>query len=381
MTTKRPLLRPFVAVVCAAVLGGGVVAAALLATDTVGGSSGPTTVIQQSAPSSIPAASSGSGLSAAALYSRVASGVVDITATQSGSSGGLGPFGNQGQQQSTASGSGFVFDGQGHIMTAAHVVDGSSSITVTLQNGQKRTAKLLGEDKSTDVAVLSIDPSGLTITPLQLGSSQSLVVGDAVATIGDPFGYDRSLSTGVVSGLDRTIQAPDGFTIPHAIQTDAALNPGNSGGPVLDSNGHVIGIADQIATGGNGASGGSEQNTGVGFAVPIDVAKTVMSSLEQGSPAKHAYLGVSSAPATGTQSGALVQGVQSGSPAAKAGVRAGDLVVSFGGKQITGVNDLISAVSSHQPGDTIPVTVTRGGSKVTLQVTLGTQPSQAPTSG
>ena len=200
--------------------------------------------------------------------------MVDITSRGISSSGdGASPFGGPSQSGSTATGTGFVVDGKGHIVTAAHVVDGASSISVKFQDGTTRTAKVLGTDNATDVAVLSVDPSGLTLHPLALGSSASLSIGDEVAAIGDPFTYDRSLSTGVVSGLDRTISAPNGFTVAHAIQTDAALNPGNSGGPVLDASGRVIGIVDQIAT-----NGSSETSSGVGFAVPIDLVRSELST-------------------------------------------------------------------------------------------------------
>ncbi len=368
----------------AALIGAGLVVALLFATGAVHtGGSAPTVIEQQ--PALAPtAAQTTSGVSPASLYARAASGAVDITATGTASNGsqGFGPFGPFGpsqQPQSTATGSGFVIDGQGHILTAAHVVDGASTITISLQNGTTRKATLVGEDKSTDVAVLKVDPSGLSLDPLPLGSSKSLTVGDAIAAIGDPYGYRRSLSTGVVSGLDRTIQAPDGFTIPHAIQTDAALNPGNSGGPVLDANGQVIGIADQIATDQSSVGGGQPGSTGVGFAVPIDVARTVVTQLEHNGKVSHAYLGIGTAPPTGSQAGALVQAVQSGSPAAKAGLRTGDLVVAIDGSSISGVNDLIDAISSHQPGDRIKLTVQRGSQRLTITATLAQQPTQAPT--
>ena len=160
------------------------------------------------------------------------------------------PFGQR-QEQETAVGSGFVLDGRGDIVTAAHVVDGASSIRVAFQNGAAREATILGTDDASDVALVHVDPAGLTLDPLTLGSSRALAVGDALAVIGDPLGFERTLSTGVVSGLDRTIQAPNGFEIAHAIQTDAAMNPGASGGPLFASDGRVIGIADQIATGTN----------------------------------------------------------------------------------------------------------------------------------
>lgn len=384
---RRSRLRPAVGLVGAAVLGGGIVAGSLLGTGVVGSNSHSSTVIQQTAAAPVfPAASKSTttGLSARDLYARTAPGVVDITAsgvsTTSDQGGQVDPFGGPSQSTTTATGTGFVIDNQGHILTAAHVVDGASSVSVAFQDGKTKQAKVLGTDKSTDVAVLSIDTSGVTLHPLTLGSSSALAVGDPIAAIGDPYGYDRSLSTGVVSALDRSIQAPDGFSISHAIQTDAALNPGNSGGPLLDANGDVIGIADQIATG-QSAGGSSSGNSGVGFLVPIDVAKQVISTLEQGGQPQHAYLGVSSAPASGTQGGALVRSVQSGSPAAAAGLQVGDVIVKINGNQVSSVNDVINDVSADKPGDKMTITVIRGGKQQTVTASLANQPSQAPTSG
>jgi putative serine protease PepD len=256
-------------------------------------------------------------------------------------------------------------------VTAAHVVDGAASVTVTLQDGTTRTAKVLGKDDATDTAVISINPSGLTLHPLTLGSSARVGVGDPVAAIGDPFGYARSLSTGIVSGIDRTIQAPNGFTVAHAIQTDAALNPGNSGGPVLDASGRVIGVADQIATGGS-----ADANTGVGFATPIDLVKAELADLEAGRDVAHAYLGVATGTATQT-AGAQVGNVSGGSPAASAGLRAGDTITAVDGKAVTSSGDLVGAVAGHRPGDKLTLTVHRGGRTLALGATLGTQPTQA----
>ena len=244
-----------VVVVVSSLLGGAAASGVLLVTGVVGDdspavatSAGPDT---GGGTTPIVSSASGSGLNAAALYAKASPGVVDITATGTGGAAqSQSPFGDQGSApQSTATGTGFVTGTDGYIITAAHVVDGASSISVTFQDGTKRTAKLTGKDNATDVALLKVDPAGLTLHPLKLGSSASLRTGDALAAIGDPFGYERSISTGIVSGLDRTIQAPNGFTVAHAIQTDAALNPGNSGGPILNAAGEVIGIADQIATG------------------------------------------------------------------------------------------------------------------------------------
>jgi putative serine protease PepD len=359
-------------------LGGGVAGAGLLLLTGAGDDTTTTTTVTEPTTAAAAQRSDASGgLDARTLYANANPGVVDITSRGISSSGSAAsPFGGPSQSGSTATGTGFVVDGKGHIVTAAHVVDGASSISVKFQDGTTRTAKVLGTDNATDVAVLSVDPSGLTLHPLALGSSASLSIGDEVAAIGDPFTYDRSLSTGVVSGLDRTISAPNGFTVAHAIQTDAALNPGNSGGPVLDASGRVIGIVDQIAT-----NGSSETSSGVGFAVPIDLIRSELSTLEAGQAVRHAYLGVSTSDlGTGT-AGALIQSVSSSGPAASAGLRSGDVVTRIGSAAIKGTNDLVAAIAVRAPGDRVAVTVKRGSSTQTVTVTLGTQPVQAAQSG
>jgi putative serine protease PepD len=359
-------------------IGGGVAGAGLLLLTGAGNSTNTTTTVTEATTAAAAQRSDASGgLDARTLYANANPGVVDITSRGISSSGdSASPFGDPNQSGSTATGTGFVVDGKGHIVTAAHVVEGASSISVKFQDGTTRTAKVLGTDEATDVAVLSVDPSGLTLHPLALGSSASLSIGDQVAAIGDPFTYDRSLSTGVVSGLDRTISAPNGFTVAHAIQTDAALNPGNSGGPVLDTSGRVIGIVDQIAT-----NGSSQTSSGVGFAVPIDLVRSELSKLEAGQTVRHAYLGVSTSDlGTGT-AGALIQSVTSSGPAAGAGLRSGDVVTRIGSATIKGTNDLVAAVAAHAPGDRVQVTVKRGSNTQTVTVTLGTQPTQAAQSG
>jgi putative serine protease PepD len=358
-----------------AILGGGAGAGLVLATGAGHGTTTTTTVTQATSAASERTSTTGA-LDPRALYASTAAGVVDITSRGiTSSSGGGSPFGGP-SQSATATGTGFVVDGKGHIVTAAHVVEGASSISVKFQDGTTRTAKVLGTDEATDVAVLSVDPSGLTLHPLALGSSASLAIGDQVAAIGDPFTYQRSLSTGVVSGLDRTISAPNGFTVAHAIQTDAALNPGNSGGPVLDAGGHVIGIVDQIAT-----NGSSQTSSGVGFAVPIDLVKNELSQLEAGKTIRHAYLGVATSTADSSSPGALVQSLTRGGPAAGAGLRSGDVVTAIGSTPIHGTNDLVGAIATHQPGDHIQLTVKRGAQTVELTATLGTQPTQATSTG
>jgi putative serine protease PepD len=355
--TRRPPLAALLA--AAALLGGGAGAGILAATGDGGASAA--TVVQAAAP--VSSRSSDGDLNAKALYASASSGVVDITAN-----------GAAQESQTTATGTGFVVDGDGHIVTAAHVVDGASSVTVKLADGTTRKATVLGEDNATDVAVLKVDASGLTLHPLKLAST-SVSVGDDVAAIGDPFGYSRSLSTGIVSGVDRTIDAPNGFTVAHAIQTDAALNPGNSGGPLLNASGEVIGIVDQIATNGN-----VDQNSGVGFAVPSSIVESELSTLEAGGKVSHAYLGVATSDAS-TTSGASIAQVSAGGPAASAGIRAGDVVTKFGDTSVASPNDLVAAIASHHPGDKVDVTVRRGSSTVHATVTLGTQPAQSASSG
>lgn len=358
-----------------ALLGGGATAALLAATGNLGGDGTTTTVIQRPAtiPTSTatPAASSSSseGTDWAALYAAASPGVVNITSEGVSTGASSDPFGQGQAQQGTATGSGFVVDAKGTIVTAAHVVDGASKITIRLSDGTDRVATLQGKDDATDIAVLKIDPSGLTLHPLELGSSAALKVGDELAAIGSPFGYASSLSTGIVSGLDRTIEAPNGFTVAHAVQTDAALNPGNSGGPILDADGRVVGVADQIAT------GGTEQSAGVGFAVPIDLVADEIGPLAAGQRVAHAYLGVSTGDTAGT-AGAAVGDVVQGGPAASAGLQAGDIVTAIDGTPIQGSADLVAAIAAKKPGDRITLTVTRGSGTQTITATLGTQPAQ-----
>ena len=359
-----------------ALLGGGVSAGVLLATGAVDNGAQTTTVVQPSGGGTTQDASA--GLNADALYTSTSAGVVDITSkgVSSGGAQPASPFGGPPQSNATATGTGFVIDRSGNIVTAAHVVDGASSITVTFQDGTTHTAKLVNKDDATDVALLKIDPSGMTLHPLKLGSSGSLGVGDQVAAIGDPFGYQRSISTGIVSGVDRTVDAPNGFTVAHAIQTDAALNPGNSGGPLLNASGEVVGIVDQIATG-----GGADQSAGVGFAVPIDLVTSELSTLKSGSKVTHAYLGVATSPTTTGAPGARLASVTAGGPAADAGLRTGDVVTKIGGAKVQNANDLVAAIAAHHPGDKVAVTVERGSNTVKLTVTLGTQPAQSSSGG
>src|SRR5919202_606876 len=273
-------------------------------------------------------ASEEGALTARDIYKRDAPGVAFIKAQVVQRTSSPFDFGFPQEQRGEATGSGFVIDKDGTILTNAHVVNNATKITVKFANKKSATAQVLGKDESTDLAVLKVHPDGLALHPLPLGSSRSVQVGDPTIAIGNPFGLERTLTTGVVSAVQRTIRAPDGFQIDHAIQTDAALNPGNSGGPLLDATGRVIGINSQIATGGNGNG-----NVGIGFAVPIDTAKRLLPELKRHGTVDRGFLGVETVPIDKTlralnlpvDHGALVQAVPPGSPADQAGIRGGDI--------------------------------------------------------
>jgi putative serine protease PepD len=314
------------------------------------------------------------------VYSATHSGVVSIVSSSSNATND--PFGGGGSQGS-ALGSGILLDSKGDILTNEHVVDNAGKVTVSFDTSPAitRTATVVGKDASTDLAVIKIDPSGLDLHPLSLANSSTVKVGDTVYALGNPFGYTNSFSEGIVSGLDRSITAPNGFGIDGAIQTDASINPGNSGGPLLNASGQVIGINAQIATNTSTASG-QGSSSGVGFAIPVDLAKRVITQLEQNGKVSHAYLGVSTTSVAGspngTTYGATVQSVQSGGPADSAGIKNGDVIQSIGSKKITTSDDLAAAIAGYKPGDKVPFVLSRSGKRTTVQVTLGTQPSQAP---
>jgi len=377
-----------------ALIGGVVVAAVLLATGVGGGTRTTTEIGQPPLPASNASASS-TGLTPRQIYERDAPGVVFVSAqivqrVQSP----FDPFAQVRRGQAT--GSGFVIDKSGYIVTNAHVIQGAVKVTVRLEDKKVAEAKIVGKDTSTDVALLKVAPDGLNLRPLPLGTSKDIHVGDATIAIGNPFGYDRTLTTGVVSALQRQITSPNGFKIDNVIQTDAALNPGNSGGPLLDSLGRVIGINSQIATTDTGSGQGG--SVGIGFAVPIDTAKQVVPQLEHGGKVNHAYLGLTTIAIDAslaslnlpTKSGALVQTVQSGSPAAKAGIKGGDItaqlaggqlelggdiIVAVEGKAIAAADELSNAVAAKRPGDRIKLTILRQNKRRDISVTLGSRPS------
>lgn len=356
-------LRKAAPIVAALVLGAG--AGAGVYAGVQGGDSTPraTTVV-----ASVPAQSASTTSTSTPLtdiYKNDAPGVVDIVVntTTTSNNGFFGPT----QQQGQAEGTGFVYDSKGDIVTAAHVVDGETSIKVTFQDGRTAKATLVGKDDSTDTAVIHVDVPASELHPLPIGSSSTLQVGQTVAAIGSPFGLQETMTAGIVSALDRTITAPNNYSISGAIQTDAAINHGNSGGPLIDSDGKVIGVNVQIDT-------DSQDNAGVGFATPIDTVKSVADTLIAGGKVQHAYLGVQIADATST-SGAQITTVVSGSPADKAGLQVGDVITAIDGKPIRNADDLTARVNSYKPGDKATLTVARIGSTKQVTVTFGQRPS------
>jgi S1-C subfamily serine protease len=299
------------------------------------------------------------------------------------------PFGTG--QSGTATGSGFVIDTKGNILTNAHVVEGASEIAVRFGDGNLIPATLVGQDPSTDLAMIRVNPKSAKLHPLPLGDSSKVQVGDPAIAIGNPFGFDRTVTTGIISALQRQIEAPNHFTINNVIQTDAAINPGNSGGPLLNAQGQVIGINSQIATGGNGNG-----NVGIGFAIPINTAKSAIPQLEKSGRVSHAFLGVTTAAVTSddakslnlpTSKGALVQEVTEGSPADKAGIKAGgtqlasgliaggDMIVKVDNKPITKPDDIAAVLAGKKPGDAVVVQFYRGNKVQSTKVTLGNRPA------
>jgi putative serine protease PepD len=304
--------------------------------------------------------------SLAELYRRAAPGVVEIQT--GGLDEGFNPFDEQGDVEPAATGSGFVIDDDGHIVTNQHVVGNSETVTVRFANGDEARARVVGTDPSTDVALLELE-GDRDVTPVELGSAESLEVGDAVAAIGSPFGLEGTLTAGIVSALDRDIRAPNGFTIDGAIQTDAALNGGSSGGPLLDSAGRVVGISSQIES----RSGG---NVGIGYAVPIDTVKRVVDELLERGEVRHAYLGVALEDEPAEGGGVSLGDVVNDGPADDAGLRAGDAIVAIGGDEVETPEDVRDAIESHDPGDEIRVRIRRDGETRTVTVELGQRPQQ-----
>jgi S1-C subfamily serine protease len=333
----------------------------------------------------------GRPLTISQVYARARPGVVQVSTTsivQSSDPFGFFPT----QQAERGLGSGFVIDKAGHIVTNFHVVQGAQKISVSFSNNESMRAKVVGRDPSTDVAVLKVDAESRALTPLELGNSDDVQVGDEVVAIGNPLGYERTVTSGIVSAVGRAIQAPNSYYIDQAIQTDAAINQGNSGGPLLNAAGRVIGVNSQIAT----ENGG---NVGLGFAIPINTVKNVAAQIIDKGKAEHAQLGIRSEPIDRqiadlfhlpTNSGLLVSDVDAGSGAAKAGIKAGtehvivegesyviggDIIVAADGRPVAAIESLRDIVSAKKPGDTVRLELYRGSERKTVTVELGRQPS------
>jgi putative serine protease PepD len=349
---------------------------------------GTTTTVAAAAPTASARPVASKALTVNEVYRRASHGVVEITTTTTQESSSPFPYGGAAPQQQ-GQGTGFVIDDDGHIVTNDHVVDGADSVRVTLADGSSYTARVVGTDASTDLAVLDVDAPADELSPLTLGSSSALQVGDGVVAIGSPFGLEQTVTTGIVSALHRQIEAPNGFAIDGAIQTDAAINPGNSGGPLLDLSGRVVGVNAQI----DSNSGG---NDGVGFSIPSDTVKSIVARLISSGSVEHAYLGVSvqtipasAATAIGLTAGAEVTSVRSGTAASRAGLKAatatrtaggetyptgGDVITRLDGKAVASADDLRTLVDAHAPGEQVTVEYVRDGKSRSATVELGTRP-------
>ena len=359
MRTRRTLpLAAASVVAAAAVAGAGAAVYAALSPGTQ------TVVRQVTVRDSQPAAAT-EALSVNEIYRRAYKGVVEISVTSQTSSP-PNAFGG-GSQTQKAQGSGFVYDSKGDIVTNQHVVDGAQSVSVRFWNGKTYDAHVVGTDASTDLAVIRVDAPRSLLHPLTLGDSSSLTVGDGVVAIGSPFGLEETVTSGIVSALHRQMTSPSGFAINDSIQTDAAINHGNSGGPLLDTQARVVGVTSQIES----DSGG---NDGVGFAIPSSTVRSIADQLIASGKAEHAYLGVSIS-STFSGSGAQVGSVRTGTPAERAGLKAGDVITALDGQRITSSAELESAIAVHKPGDSVSLTYTRNGTTHTVELKLASRPS------
>jgi S1-C subfamily serine protease len=354
-----------------------------------------------SAPATTPVeatAAEGGGNVVNRIYRADGDGVAFIEAdVQSSAPEGFSPFGEPEPEGGSASGSGFVIDREGHVLTNNHVVEGADSVSVKLGDSEESyEAEVVGNDPGTDIALLKVDAPEKAFHPLQLGRSSDLEVGDPVVAIGNPFGLERTVTSGIVSALQRDIQAPNGFSISHVIQTDAAINPGNSGGPLINAAGEVIGINAQIATG-----GGGNGNVGIGFAIPIDTVRANLEQLKETGEVQHAFIGISGGTITSelaqainlpVEEGVLVQTVVPDGPADKAGLEpgttsamidgeevglGGDIITEVDGKKLKSMDQMVEIVQGSKPGDELELTIVRDGDEETVEVTLGRQPESS----
>ena len=373
-----------------ALLGGAVVAvfaALAFATGLVSSGGGSTTTIREvvrasgATPAAAVTAGDESGNAVNEIYKADANGVAFIESKVA---------------EGVASGSGVVLDDEGHVLTNNHVVEGGEEIRVSFESeGQMYPAEVVGTEPNSDLALLKVEAPAAQLHPLTLGDSSKMEVGDPVVAIGNPFDLQRTVTSGIVSALQREITAPDGVAIKNVIQTDAAINPGNSGGPLINADGEVIGINSQIYTGGEG----SEGNVGIGFAIPINTAKEEIAKLESGTADEHGYLGISGATITPelahafnlpVEEGVLVQQVEEGGPAAAAGIQGattaaevegqefglgGNIITAVDGEKIASTEDLVKAISDAHAGETVEVTMVRNEGTTTVSVQLAERPA------
>ncbi|HEV7615747.1 MAG TPA: trypsin-like peptidase domain-containing protein [Solirubrobacterales bacterium] len=405
MSKARRILRtPF----GSALLGGAIVAAfgwVAIAAGWIQSEGGSTTTITQPLAAPVVDRSGGDESSNIVnqIYKNDGNGVAfiesEIPAHQSQS---FSPFGEPEQESGgTATGSGFVIDTEGHLLTNNHVVEGADRIQVKLgESDTTYTAKVVGTDPATDLALLDVEAPPNELHPLTLGSSAQMEVGDPVVAIGNPFGLDRTVTSGIVSALQRQIEAPDGFSITNVIQTDAAINPGNSGGPLINAAGEVIGINSQIATGGSGGG-----NVGIGFAIPIDTVRAEIHQLKTKGEVAHAFIGISGGTITPdlakainlpVKEGVIVQSVVKDGPADKAGIEGGntaatidgaevslggDIITEVDGKKVTSMEEVVEIVNGKKAGEELELTILRDGSTKTATVTLGERPDSIEAAG
>ena len=352
--------------------------------------------LNDSSPAALEAPRAGGALTTNQIFRRDAPGVVQVTSTQIVQTPAQPLFGfGPSTQQEKALGSGFVMDKAGHIVTNYHVVANARSVEVSFSNSDNLKARIVGADPSTDIAVLQVDAKSRALTPVPFGNSDRVRVGDSVVAIGNPLGYDRSMTAGIVSAVQRAITAPNQYPIDHVIQTDAPINHGNSGGPLINVRGEVVGVNAQIATGNSGTDG----NIGIGFAIPINTVRTVVAQLIQNGKVEHAFIGITAKPVTAqiarlfrlpANQGLLVMSVEPGSGAAAAGLRGGsdtavvsgeswpiggDLIVAADGVGLSSLDHLRDLIAAKKPGQSISLEVYRGDSKITIHVKLGRQPS------
>jgi S1-C subfamily serine protease len=391
---QTPSLSSLAALVAAGALGG---VAAVGAVTYLGGFEGDTVTVEKTvAAPGVSSVTSGATLSVNQIYERSAPGVVQITSTMTGTTQTDQPGSPSDTPAQRALGSGFVIDKSGHIVTNYHVVEGADDIKVSFSNRDTVEATVVGQDPSTDLAVLRVETTSSALRPLPLGNSDQVKVGDQVIAIGNPFGLSRTATAGIVSALQRPITAPNGFTIDHVIQTDAPINHGNSGGPLLNARGEVIGVNSQIETGGT-----TDGNVGIGFAVPANTVKDVVAQILRSGRVDRAYLGIRAQEVSPDlaqtfrlpiDAGLLVQSVADGSGAAKAGLRGGDtqvvvegesyalggdIIVAVDGKRVATIDELRDAIAAHKPGDELRLEVYRDDAKKSVTVTLGRQPATA----